>query len=366
MRHLGSYDGGLELRLIRRDGTLVARWPVRFSEHFPDTSHLIKPPATDRNVDIHGALLHADGSVVFNYEYSGTVKLSRCGETIWTLAHPTHHSLESSESGGYWIPGRNYIRPGDGRSFPPFTLRADAAFYKEDLILKVTAHGEIAMQKSVPEILYRNGLEPVMTATSFDFHPGGNWGTELVHVNKIGELSTSMANGFPYLEAGDLVLSLRGYNLVLIVDPDTWRVKWHRTGPWRRQHDPEFNADGTISIFNNNTYRMDLGPRDRAKPDTPRDSNIIKVNPATGQVEVVYGQREGEEFLTVVRGKHELVPDGSFLITEFEGGRVFEVDANRKIVWEYINRYDEDEVLEVTEARIYPSSYFTVEDWNCP
>ena len=59
------------------------------------------------------------------------------------------------------------------------------------------------------------------------------------------------------------MISLRNYNLLFVVDPDTWKVKWYQIGPWRRQHDPEFNGDGTITVFNNNTYRLDLGPNDK-------------------------------------------------------------------------------------------------------
>lgn len=72
----GFFDGGNQLRLIRRDGTVIAKWDASFRKHFPNPVHLRSPPETDRNVDIHGALLNSDGSVVFNYEYSGTVKLS--------------------------------------------------------------------------------------------------------------------------------------------------------------------------------------------------------------------------------------------------------------------------------------------------
>ena len=54
------------------------------------------------------------------------------------------------------------------------------------------------------------------------------------------------------------------------------------------------------------------------------------------------------------------------MITEFDGGRAFEVDAKGHTVWEYINRYDDNFVLEMTSARLYPRSYFTVGDWSCP
>jgi len=363
---MGFFDGSNQVRLIRRDGSVVARWPASFSAHFPDPSHLDRPPATDRNVDLHGTLINPDGSVVFNYDDSGTVKLSRCNAVLWTLAHPTHHSVEKAEKGGYWIPGSRTISGAEVERFAPFADTAPGKGFADRLILNVTEDGDIGTQISVTQILYDSGLEPLMTAGGYAFRKENAWDRELVHLNKIGELSTALAGAFPQFEAGDLVLSLRNYNLVLVVDPDDWRVKWHQTGPWRRQHDPEFNPDGTITVFNNNTYELELIDRSVSDLSSPRVSNIIQVDPATGQTEVVYGMQAGQEMLTVIRGKHELTPGGGMLITEFEAGRVFEVDEQGRIVWEYINRYDDERVLEVTEARLYPTSYFAFDDWSCP
>ena len=356
----GFFDGSNELRLIRRDGSPIVRWPVRFSDHFPSPTHLWAPPQTDRNIDIHGAVVLPNGSVVFNYEYGGTVKLSRCGDTLWTLPHPTHHSIDIAETGGYWIPGREAFRDTDGLT--PFKRRRKHS-YVDDLVLRVSEEGEIVDRKSVTAILLDNGLEPLMTAgpkeAAFDY-------SELVHLNKIGELSNAMADAFPSLEKGDLVLSLRGRNLVLIVDPRLWQVKWYQVGPWLRQHDPEFNDDGTITVFNNNVYYYELRSGQRTNLETPRISNIVKVNPKTGETDVAYGEKRGEEFLTVLRGKHQPTSSGGFLLTEFEGGRAFEVNAQGQTIWEFINRYDSESVLEITEARVYPQSHFSVQSWACP
>ena len=362
----GFFDGGNEVRLVGRDGDPIARWPASFSEHFPDTSHMNAPPVSDLKIDLHGALLNPDGSVVFNYEYGGTVKLSRCGETVWTLAHPTHHSIETAETGGYWILGRKSSSDTSTDSFPPFTQTSTEASFIQDLILRVSEDGVIETQVSIPRILYDNGLEPIMTAGGFSIKRGKVSGRELVHANKIGELSSEAADAFDLFEAGDLVLSLREYNLVLVVAPDDWRVKWHQTGPWRRQHDPEFSPDGTILVFNNNAYQVDLEGGRRTDPAAPLVSNIIKIDPSTGHTSIVYGNRTDQEFLSVVRGKHDLTAEGGLLITEFDAGRVFEIDSQGQIVWEYINRYNAKWVLEMTEARLYPSSYFTVTDWSCP
>ena len=76
----GFFDDSNELRLVKRNGEAVARWPVVFSDIFPDPSHMEYPPSTDWNIDTHGAVALPDGSVVFNFEYGGLVKLDRCNK----------------------------------------------------------------------------------------------------------------------------------------------------------------------------------------------------------------------------------------------------------------------------------------------
>lgn len=362
------FDGVPALRLIRRDGSIVAEWPVHYTALFPDTSFVLEPPATDWNTDIHGVVINPDGSVVFNFEYAGTVKLSRCGETLWTLKEATHHTLERAESGGYWIAGQRYFQEDPEQRFNPFT-RVPATSDKpfgEGIALRVSEEGEVLQRISVTGVFYDNGLQALLTAGGFSFLPDGKWEHELIHLNKIAELPSAYAAAFPEFEAGDLLVSTRMQNLLAVFDPDTGKLKWHQTGPWLRQHDPEFDADGTITVFNNNAFRLDLLPGDRTDLKAPRVSNITRVDPKTGETSVAYGQRDGQELYSVIRGKHEPTAEGGFLITEFAGGRAFEVDAAGRTVWEYINRFDAKRVLEITEARSYPADYFTVTDWSCP
>lgn len=353
----GFFEDSNELRLIRRDGSVVRRWPVSYKELLANQNVTHNSPATDWNVDIHGALIEPDGSVVFNFEKYGLVKLDLCGRVLWTLCHPTHHSVELAEDGTYWVPGKRTVREAES-AFPPFTTP-----YQEDLVLNVSRKGEILSEFSVPALLYENRLESVLTA---GLRPSGRGTFELVHLNKITVLGTEMAKSFPEFVAGDLILSMRRLNLVLICSPVTRKVKWWQTGPWVRQHDPEFNPDGTLTIFNNNVYcGLDWRSLDGSTTNVSFKTNILRVDPTTRETHIAFGERPGQEMLTSIRGKHELTADGGFLITEFEAGRVIESDADGKIVWEYINRYDEKSIAEVTEARIYPIEYFTMTDWSC-
>ncbi len=356
----GFFDGDNGLRLIKRDGTVIARWQVRFFDIFADADHATYPPATDWNVDTDGALILPDGSVVFNFEYAGLVKLDRCGQVVWSLAKSTHHSVEAAEGGGFWVPGRQHLTEGTS-PFPPFSMPILA-----DTIMKISEDGEVLAEFLVPELFYDNGLEALLTATGESFWPLLEGDHEILHLNKIEELTSDIADDFPMFEAGDLMLSLRTRNLILVMAPDTRKIKWWKIGPWFRQHDPEFRAGGIIRIFNNNIYRDVWEPEAEVTlPSVERVSNIIEVDPVSNEYNVIYGGKEGQEMLTVIRGKHEVTANGGLLITEFEGGRVFETDSAGRTIWEYVNRYDADDVAEITEARVYPASYFSVADWVC-
>jgi hypothetical protein len=353
----GFFQDTNELRLIRRDGDLVARWPVRFSEIFPDSSHLSFPPATDWNIDIHGSLALPDGSVLFNFEFGGLAKLDRCGKVVWALPRQTHHAVERAEGGGFWVPSRRYFSEDSASPFPPFSTPLS-----EDTILKVSEDGAVLDEISVPTLFYENGLEGLLTAignkteTAFQH--------EIFHLNGVDELNSDIAGSFPMFEAGDLVLSIYGANLLLVVDPDTRRIKWWQIGPWLRQHSPRFKRGGMIIIFNNNLYGNLTGDSTDSRLPA-RTSNILEVDPTSGQTKTLYGNEIGQEMISVFRGKVRLTGDDGLFITEFEGGRVFEVNSSGTKTWEFINRYDADNVAEVTEGHIYPDDYFQVKDWSC-
>jgi hypothetical protein len=219
----------------------------------------------------------------------------------------------------------------------------------------------------VPKIFYDNELEALLIA-GHDFEKY-IWdidiqdGIEIIHLNKIEELSSDIAADFPDFKAGDLALSMRDLNLVMVVDPGTSQVKWWRIGPWLRQHDPEFKAGGAIVVFNNNLYETSPGITGGS---APRLSNIVEIEVVQDKYKIVCGGESNQQILSVLRGKIELTPGNALLITESLGGRVIEVDAGGDIVWEYINLYNSEEVAQLTEARIYSNSHFDVENWMCP
>lgn len=360
----GFFDEENQVRLVERDGTAVRTWSLDYFEHFPDTRARPCNPSSPLQIDTHGAQLTPRGELVVNYEYCGTVKLDRCGALVWSLAEPTHHSVVPAEAGGWWLLGRHEWHAGEEPDrFPPFSAADADHTVLEDTILRISDDGEILDEISIPELMRDNGLEALLTATwdTFESEPVDRW--ELVHANKVTELAAELAGAYPMFEAGDLAVSLRGRNLVMVVDPESEQVRWHQVGPWLRQHDPEFRPDGRLSVFNNNVYYRAAYVDEQTVLTTPFTTNITAVDPATGRTEVVFGEAPGQEMLSVIRGEHELLDGGGMLITEFDAGRVLEVDDNGRIVWEFVNAYDEDYVGEITNASLYAADWFET-DWR--
>lgn len=346
---MGFFGDGNEIRLIQLDGSLVGRWPVKFFDLFPDPQHVNRPtelPQSEWNVSIQGGMMLPDGSVVFNFGSLGAVKLTRCGETVWTIPRMTHHVIAPANSGDFWIPSVRYVE--DVPEYP--NLKTP---YNEDRILKVSQDGEILKELSVLEILYKNGLDGFL----FQHEVTG----DLTHLNDIEELAPKLAARFaPQFEVGDLMLSLRREDLLLVVDPETLTVKWYQSGPWLGQHDPDFLENGRISVFSNDEDGTPNGSRFGG-------STIMEVDPASGEVQFRYGNEPGQTMYTRNRGDHQTLGEGNghVLITESTAGRVFEVDSEGKIVWEYVNRFDDVDAAVVSTVHRYPNDYFTVSDWTC-
>lgn len=348
----GFFDAENQVRLVARDGTVERRWSLDYFAHFPDPATRPCQHDDPLMVDLHGVHLTPEGDLVVNYEYCGTVKLDACGGLVWALEHHTHHSVTASERGGYWILGReSWVSTEAKAALPPFTESDVPKLIEEDLILKVSEDGRIEAKWSLPRLLYAAGLGHLVDVNAI--RADGTSRSEIVHANKITELPAALAHAFPMFDAGDLAVSMRQLNLIVVLDGETMAPKWHQVGPWLRQHDPEFRPDGRISVFDNATHMTGYDAQGQTRRDWPRTTRILAMDPATREVEQVYGG-PGQEMLSVIRGQHELLGDGGMLIAEFDAGRVLEVDASGRVVWDYVNAVGEAHVGEIANALLIP------------
>jgi len=113
-------------------------------------------------------------------------------------------------------------------------------------------------------------------------------------------------------------------------------------GPFNYQHDPDFLPNGRIAVFDNRT--------DGAEGARLGGSRILSIDPVSRKTDIIYKSNPKNYFYSEFMGKHQFLPNGNILITESLAGRIFEINSQGEVVWSYINRYDEDEIIAISEG----------------
>jgi len=349
----GWYPG---FKLINRRGETVHRWRVDRATLFPDS--------IDRRGDptqkvLHGSHLLPKGDVVFNVDYVGTVRIDACGNIQWRLPLGNHHSVERAEDGTFWVPGTSKGRRLTTDQHPDGFVGLDDPVWL-DQILHVSAGGTVLNTINVLDVLYANGLQRYLVKA---YEPQAEQDepktSDLTHLNDVEPLSSTMADEYPLLEAGDLLVSLRELDLVFVFDPESERVKWHMSDSFIQQHDPDFIGNGWIGVFNNN---KDFTRRGKMLGG----SRIVTVQPHTDSVHVRFPTPSSSPFYTDAMGKWQQLPNGNVLLTETKTGRVVEVAPDGQMVWEWvIQPYNESKVSRISQAIRHELTPADVADWPC-
>ncbi|MEO5367632.1 MAG: arylsulfotransferase family protein [Magnetococcus sp. WYHC-3] len=347
----GFIHNRMGLFLLNRQGNVIKEWPVpEIGSIWGDAKHVSPQSSVPKvlwKTHLHGAVPLPDGSVVVNHSEVGLVRIDRCGQVVWQMPYVTHHSIFPIEGGRFWVPGRKYhetelVIP-QLRPLP----------YYEDTILEISSEGKITREISVIRLILAQNFAGSLFASGRNSIQIGH--VDPTHLNDVEVLSASMAAAFPRFAPGDLLVSLRNINLVMVVDPVTEKIKWHQTGPWLHQHDADFLPDGRIMVYDN--YPL---------PDAPRSSRILAVNPSDGMVDILFQGSGDNTFFADTMGKQQPLEGGHILVTAPDEGRLFEVDAQGRGVWEFVNLYPDGRRAILFEGSIYPRSYFEEGALSCP
>jgi hypothetical protein len=317
--------------LYDTDGKLLHTWLVDYKAFDPDG-------AATEPLAPHAFHVLADGSVIAGFDKGRVMaRLDRCSSPVWIRPGIFHHAMEPAEDGSIW------------------TWRADGTAYGHYHVLENfdPATGERIKHLALVEDIIRNsnpaqnifGVRHDYPFRELDGDVEANSPVDILHPNDIEELSSRAAQHFPIFEAGDLMLSFRNLSLVLVVDPDTYNIRWWRHGPWLFQHDPDFRRDGKISVYSNNSERG--------------RSEILTIDPVTNAVSNDLYKSEFV-FYSQYRGRHQYLPNGNVLLVVPEEGRVVELTSDGRKVLEFnnVSSFGEEYNEDVENAIWLEAGYF--------
>lgn len=306
--------------LLDPQGREVHRWYL--NAELPELMAL-PDTETDTLKNLYGIALFPDGSMAVNLQESasGLIKFGYCSEIDWVKKGIFHHvATPTEDNAAFWTYG------GYQGDLHPILILVDAET------------GETLREIDMAEVEKANVRLPI-----FDMRRGSR-GDQATHPNHIEALPSTLAQAFPQFEAGDLVQSYHTTNLIFVMDPDTLQIKWWYTGAGDGQHDPDWHADGTISIFNNR-YRSD-------RRGLPEFSTIEKIDLTADTHRTVIDGAE-YNFYSKINGQHQFTDYGTVIIASATQGRIFEVDLDSgEIVFDFVNVYDWEDgrALHVSEA----------------
>ncbi len=318
--------------LIAPDGTVANIWSITQED-------VSWPHPSDANVFPHGFAVTRDGSIIVAYDHGTSMtRYDYCGNVIWRSVGGYHHSIEMFDDETLWVWGNNGEPSQFGDTMHQVRIES----------------GEVIRSITINDMIRSNPEIDIFGIRQADDEHQSRWvltGGNPFHQNDIDPLPEALAANYPGLEAGDLLISMRSPNLVYVLDPATVKVKWWRQGLTRRQHDPDWNERGTITIFDNNMHRD--------------YSRIVELDPQTFNSRIILDGSD-YDFYSWHRGKHQQLPDGHLLVTSTAQGRVFEVAPDGEVTFDFLNLYTPDRgALTVSEARFLPPDYFE-ELPSCP
>ncbi len=218
--------------------------------------HTVIPLGTreDCDCDSPQALnyFHIDGDPA-QLRQSGNqlVNVNSCGGADWRIEsrHGFHHYLNSD---------------GDHRQDSLWVLDAT------DLVELDTASGAQRQRLSLGDIINANPDLPIFEARlkgtrpdrwlygEAEFEPLDRTHTRVENADHdpfhSNDIDAYLGDESGLFRRGDLVLSLRSLNLLVVVRPSTRKIIWYAYGLASRQHDPDFIGDDTIVVFDNNFH----------------------------------------------------------------------------------------------------------------
>jgi hypothetical protein len=126
-------------------------------------------------------------------------------------------------------------------------------------------------------------------------------------------------------ERGDLLISPRRWDRVLLLDREKKVVQWvWGEGELDHQHDPSVSDDGKVVVFDNGKRR--------------KTSRVVVVDPVSGAIVRDYHGEDGKTFYSSGRGSVQSLDDGSLFVVIANEARIVQVGpTGDEVQWEYVS-----------------------------
>jgi hypothetical protein len=318
------------IKLVRiEDGKILHKWIPdidSLNQLFNSTEKGMPYPELEKSATqlLHPFLLN-DGSLIVSA--GGLFKIDKNAHITWSNANISHHSIELDPDSNIWMCGLN-------SSF----INTNKFQIRDESIKKISIkNGKTLFEKSVFEILMENGYERgcfFINSFSTTLKPT----LDYVHLNDV----QPVLKDSKYWKKGDLFLSLRQQNLVLLYRPSSNKIIWHQNGPWLKQHNVDILDSTKIGIFGNNVLDADFSNPDNRLLDGHNIQYVYDFS--TNELLTPYEEFfKSSSIRTCTEGRSRILNNGNIFIEETNQGRLL-FGNNKSAIWSYIEKINDKEI----------------------
>lgn len=309
--------------LIDMHGHTVHRWHADYSKLWKTTPDG-RTPQPDKQMYLRKAVMYPNGDLLAIFITAadtpwgyGLVKLDADSHVLWKYHGATHHDLYLSDDNRVFVLTHGYR----DKKVDGFAHLSQP--WLDDYLVELDGQtGRVIKKISIFDALWQSRYRELLGADpSFAME-------DPLHTNSVQYLGAKLGRAFaPAHGNGDQVLlSIRHPGLAALLDLKSGRITWAQRGSWLGQHSMRVLPNGHFTIFDN---YGNFEPHNMTR--------ILEVDPTTDTIAWQYEGSKAHPFSNLLRGAITTLPNGNRLITESDGGRLFEVAPNGDIVWEFYN-----------------------------
>lgn len=317
-------------------------WTQKELSKFPPNLFM---PKASKGMYIHGLDVLDDGSFVANFEHVSTFRMDLCGNVLWKLDNLGHHSVHVTPEQEIWVTAEKYIEEN------PTGYENHYAPLRSWTLQKINLNGEITREISIIDLLIKNGFRGLLHMSAVDnFNTAVSFDT--LHLNDVDVFPVGYESAI--FESGDIMISLRNVNAIFVFDPETLKIKYHSIGQFLRHHDPDFQADGTITLFDNNNLES---ADDADQQSAELRSRILQIDVESNKITTLIGKQDHFPFFTSIMGTHQLLDNGNVLVNSSGQGVVSIYSPEGKVLANYKNNFGNAKVGRIYNAIHLPESW---------
>jgi hypothetical protein len=335
-------DNGCIAWIMDKEGLVRHVWDIGPELIWENASH-IKGFSRAENIYSVGAHPFANGDLLVVYQGRNTypygvgiAKFDKDSNLLWLKGNYAHHWLSVDQDGYIYVPAFNALPAPVQLGQSNLQLECAGGTIQEDVVLVLDPDGNEVDRISILQALVDSDyLGVVFKAIHSDQPlPLSYYICDPTHLNDVRVISKEDAATSAHLSAGDLLVSLRSNNTLMVISRETRQVTWISTGRTTLQHSPRYMGDNTVLVFDNLGGKASEG-----------GTRLLRLDMDSDATQIIYPQQFGNKTLDVLSangGQISLSNDRSrALLSLTRQGRTLEVDlASGSLLWEFLNIHD--------------------------